>query len=452
METSNTVSKHTENPDQTVDDTEQAAIGLVAMFDKVDAAIAALKSVKQKGWGMSVDVHSPHPIHGLDELLEARRSPLPIAAALGAIAGLAGGLWMAWWMNAIDYPFIISGKPLFAVVPSFPIAFELAILLAAFAVFFGALALSGLPRLSNPLSRVPVFARVTNDRYAMAISGSDFEEREEELRRVLQASGAQDFELIRVVPEERIPSIFTYAAVTAGVLALVPLALIAKARTEVSDQPRLSFISDMDHQPKAKAQTTSPLFADGRAARPDVPGTIPRGDLREDDRLYRGLKSADRSDEMVDASGGTESLALVSLLQSGGNAAETTPNWTTQIPLEVTTEFVNRGRERYGIFCATCHGIAGDGDGLVTLRALELEQGTWVRPTSLHDERIRNQPVGQHYNIIANGVRKMPGYADQIPVEDRWAIVAYIRALQRTRTSDADDVPPSRLSTFRELN
>ena len=88
----------------------------------------------------------------------------------------------------------------------------------------------------------------------------------------------------------------------------------------------------------------------------------------------------------------------------------------------------------------------------MTLRALELEQGTWVKPTSLHAEPIREQPVGQLYNTIANGVRKMPGYASQIPVRDRWAIVSYLRALQKTRTATADQVPADVLPNMRELN
>ena len=131
---------------------------------------------------------------------------------------------------------------------------------------------------------------------------------------------------------------------------------------------------------------------------------------------------------------------------------ETTVAWVTDFPLDVDETLIRRGQQRYGIFCATCHGQGGDGDGLVTLRALELEQGTWVKPTSLHAEPIREQPVGQLYNAISNGVRKMPGYASQIPVRDRWAIVAYVRALHRTRTSSIEDVPEDIRPNLREMN
>ena len=167
--------------------------------------------------------------------------------------------------------------------------------------------------------------------------------------------------------------------------------------------------------------------------RPQVAGTVARDDLREDDQYYLGRNS-----------------------EYGGlaaNAAEKdSDGWVTAFPLTVDESLIRRGRERYQIFCATCHGQGGDGDGLVTLRALELEQGTWVKPTSLHAEPIRGQPVGRLFNSISNGVRKMPGYASQIPVRDRWVIVAYVRALQRTRTATSADVPSEILPNMRELN
>ena len=111
-------------------------------------------------------------------------------------------------------------------------------------------------------------------------------------------------------------------------------------------------------------------------------------------------------------------------------------------PLPITTDLMDRGRQRFNIYCATCHGRVGDGDGLVSRRALGLQQGTWIPPLSLHNETVINQPVGQLYNTITNGIRKMPSYGDQISVEDRWAIVLYVRALQRSQNASfGEDVP-----------
>lgn len=100
-----------------------------------------------------------------------------------------------------------------------------------------------------------------------------------------------------------------------------------------------------------------------------------------------------------------------------------------------------RGQQRYNIYCATCHGLSGEGNGLIALRAQQLEQPTWVPPTSLHTEYVRQQPVGKLFHVITHGVRKMPAYGSQIPPEDRWAIVLYVRALQRSRAASLQDVP-----------
>jgi mono/diheme cytochrome c family protein len=111
------------------------------------------------------------------------------------------------------------------------------------------------------------------------------------------------------------------------------------------------------------------------------------------------------------------------------------------IPVPVSKSMMERGRERYDIHCSPCHGLSGYGDGTVSRRADQLQEGTWTPPTSFHSELIRGRPDGHIYNTIANGIRNMPAYGTQIPVEDRWAIVAYVRALQRSQNATIDDVP-----------
>jgi mono/diheme cytochrome c family protein len=121
--------------------------------------------------------------------------------------------------------------------------------------------------------------------------------------------------------------------------------------------------------------------------------------------------------------------------------------WVKTFPKEINVnrELLDRGRQRFNIYCAACHGRAGEGDGLVSVRAMQLQKGTWTQAANLHAEAIRDQPVGKIYNTItfgsAKGTGKMPGYAEQIPLEDRWAITLYVKALQRSRTSSPDDLP-----------
>ena len=199
-------------------------------------------------------------------------------------------------------------------------------------------------------------------------------------------------------------------------LGSIPFALAAMARAVPSSHTRIHIIQDMDNQPKFRAQHANPLFADGRAMRPLVAGTVARGQLEADDHYNRGVVDND---------------------------------WATTFPpqVQVNLDLVYRGQDRFNIYCTPCHGYAGYGDGMINQRAMDLVNlglngTTWVQPKSVHEQAIREQPVGQTFNTITNGVRNMSGYAAQIPTEDRWAIVAYVKALQRSQTADLNDLPP----------
>jgi mono/diheme cytochrome c family protein len=166
----------------------------------------------------------------------------------------------------------------------------------------------------------------------------------------------------------------------------------------------------MYDQPKYKPQGASDFFADGRAARPGIPGTIPRGHLKEDGHLHMGK---------VD-----------------GKLAST-------FPFPVSRQVLRRGQERYNIFCTPCHDAAGTGNGMIVLRGLK-------RPPSLHEARLLDSPPGHYFDVMTNGLGAMQDYAAQISAEDRWAIIAYIRALQLSQRAKLADVPAERLRELRE--
>jgi mono/diheme cytochrome c family protein len=191
----------------------------------------------------------------------------------------------------------------------------------------------------------------------------------------------------------------------------VPLVLFARGRVRPSGEPRIQLMQDMGNQPKFREQQTNQLFADGRADRPKVAGTVARGSLQEDDHYFRGYALA------------------------GGDKPQ--PKFIAGFPQQVklTESFVRRGQERFNIYCSVCHGLDGYGNGPINQRADELQKNgtpgmSWVQPANLHDGGVRARPDGHIFNTISVGIRNMPGYAWQIPVEDRWAIVAYVRALQ----------------------
>lgn len=204
------------------------------------------------------------------------------------------------------------------------------------------------------------------------------------------------------------PRWLVYSLILLAALALIPLALIARARATTSELPRIQPIRDMAKQPKFKTQSANPLFADSRAMRPAVEGAVPRGELHEDAAFWTG---------------------------------RTSDGWVTAFPVPVTEALLRRGQERYDIYCAPCHGLAGYGDGPVAKRADALQEGTWTPPSSYHTDLVRSRPDGHLFNTITNGIRNMPGYAAQIPAADRWAIVAYVRALQRSQGATVADVP-----------
>jgi hypothetical protein len=215
----------------------------------------------------------------------------------------------------------------------------------------------------------------------------------------------------------RLPRLVTRATIVIVLLALIPPALIASLRATNSKVPRVHLVQDMDNQPKYRAQQADPMFLDGRAMRPPVEGTVARTGLEADDHYYRGVN---------------------------GEA------WADTFPAVVRVDmvFLERGRDRYNIYCSPCHGAAGYGDGMVNQRAMRLVNlglngTTWVQPKNLHEQAIVEQPVGQLYNTITNGVRTMPAYGSQIPVADRWAIVAYVRALQLSQAGAESADRPS---------
>jgi mono/diheme cytochrome c family protein len=186
--------------------------------------------------------------------------------------------------------------------------------------------------------------------------------------------------------------------VVLATLALLPFACIYKARNTHSPLPRVHLIQGMDNEPRYKSQQVNPLFADTREERPPVEGTVARGRLDEDDGLNRGLRDG---------------------------------RWIETFPMTVTESVLRRGQDRFQIYCTPCHGLAGYGDGIVAVRAERLQEGTWVPPSSMHVATVLARPVGHLFNSITNGIRTMPSYGSQIPVGDRWAVVAYVRALQR---------------------
>jgi cytochrome c5 len=158
-----------------------------------------------------------------------------------------------------------------------------------------------------------------------------------------------------------------------------------------------SLRQDMANQPRQNPLSPSNFFPDGRSERAQPENTVARGEIADDDLLV--------------------------------------PKDSNAFPLPLTPGLLQRGQERYGIFCSPCHGLQGDGQGMVAMRGMK-------HPPSYHQDRLRAEPNGYLYDVVTNGFGAMYGYSAQIPPQDRWAIIAYVRALQLSRNARVADLPP----------
>jgi len=188
------------------------------------------------------------------------------------------------------------------------------------------------------------------------------------------------------------------------VLVMGLMSLMA-CRGQPSEKPPVHLNPNMDTQQKYKAQSESRFFADRRTMRTPPAGSVARGQLKEDSAFYHGKVNG----QFVQA-----------------------------MPVELNRTLMERGAERFNIYCAPCHDRVGSGEGIVAVRG---KSSGMVSPPTYHQDRIIQMPDGELFDIITNGVRTMSSYRHQIPEADRWAIVAYIRALQRSQNARLEDVP-----------
>ena len=421
-------------------------------------------------------------------------------------------------------------------------------------------ALNGLPKFSNPMFTSPRFDRATDDTFFLFLDAKDSRFDEAGAKSLLADLGG---EYIEPVLEDDTPNVIPKGLLVglASVIALsmIPALVVLRMRVTKSDAPRFHVFPDMDFSPAKDAQQITTLFADGRASRPDVPGTVSRGALDWDldfqtgidmeklaqidapraerlvammqsDKPTGGEEAAKAAEKVTDAKVSAdekpkakseepkaespkpedkksdakaddqpaaeepsaskpsdekpvakekpvadkpkrqapkvepakeqpkaESPAAMqpeSLQPATGSAdavADKTP-WLKKNPVELTAAVFERGQQQFNIYCSVCHGMNGLGNGLVNRRALKLMATTWTPPSNMHDETLYKDayPDGKLFSTISNGVRKMPGYAGQIKAKDRWAIVAYVRALQASRNGSLDDVPAWELDKLKK--
>jgi len=387
--------------ENTTEEANTKLIGLLAQFDDPDSLLEACDQCRQSGF-TKTDAFTPFPVHGIDPALGIKRSILPMIVLCVGISGLFIGLGLQFFANsnAFDavspfkgYGYFIGGKPIFSVPANIPVTFEIIVLSSAFATFLGMWGLNKLPMFSNPLHRISRFKRATNDKFFLMVESADEKFDRSATEAKMNSWGAVAIEEVHQdLSDTALPKWLSLVGIVLAILLLLPPIMIFRAKGMVNRQPRLHFNPDMDWQVKFKTQTLGPislneanphLFADMRSMRQPVVGSIPYGNLET---------------------------------------------------------FLARGKQRFEIYCSACHGYAGQGDGLVNKRAMALtadptSNTSWTTAKNLHDPVVKDlaqNPLGRLFSTISYGRGTMGPYKDQITAEDRWAIVAYVKALQET--------------------
>lgn len=417
--------------------------GVVAYFHDVDGIMGAARKIRDAGF-KKWDTYTPFPVHGIDEAMGIKPTILPWIVLGMGLTGLFVGLLLQWYTNAFDYVFLISGKPDWSLPANIPVTFEVIIAFSAFTTFFGMLGLNKLPHLSNPLHKLESFKRVTNDRFALVVEAAD---PNFDAGRVRTLLGAANADLVEDCPLDdsraALPMWFHGVAALLTVLTFIPLAAAFKGRFATSEKPRYHVWPDMDWQRKRKTQTAwrTGLFEFDRVMQPYAEGTIAVGELKPEEEydFHYGV-----------AKGTTPPPSDRYDAGAMGTQFEWISGWPTS--LVVDDALLERGRQRYDINCSICHGAAGNGLGSVARRAEALDataKWQWIAPKSLLEPTAEGYSNGQLFHIASHGINTMYGYASSVKTKDRWAIVAYVRALQATQGVDRapSDVDPSEIKS-----
>ena len=367
---------------------------VLGLFDSADALMEAIPKVRAKALGR-VEAYTPYPVHGLDEALGLRRSPLGGMVLVMGVLGVLTALLFQWWMSAVDYPLVTGGKDPSSWQAFVPIMFEIMVLFATFTAGLGMLLLlNRLPHWGHPVLQSQAIRGITRDRFALALE-ADGAFDPQSARSALADAGALEIETL---PAPAVGPMFTASFIHRSLAGIAAACVVSGSLLywAIKLMPVLPPMVHMENQPKLDPQESSTFFKDGHGMQLPVAGTVARGFLP---------------------------FAMTTPEQSAGLVN----------PLPRTPAVLARGRAQYQVHCAVCHGVLGD--GVPTLTA-----AYGAKPANLHTPAIRAYSDGTLYGTIVLGKNAMPSYAADMAVDDRWAVVHYVRALQRALNAKDEDV------------
>ncbi|MCB0743471.1 MAG: DUF3341 domain-containing protein [Ignavibacteriae bacterium] len=368
-----------------------------ALFNTPDEIIHAAKAVADKGY-TKFDVNTPYPVHGMDSAMKLKTSKLGFVTLFAGLGGAALALLTMGWMMGIDYPNVIGGKPFFPLPAFIPITFELTVLVAtlstvAFLLFF----FFKLPNNRHPLHDTNYMKNVSSDKYGVSIEAEDPKFNLEEVKSLFESLHASVIEPVYFDEEE-----VNYKPKIADGKFLAFLAAVA-IFVSVSAYTHLNYLlyivpfNWMAEQGKLVPQSTNDIFANGSSMQTPVEGSVARG--------FIPYAFKDKPDE----------------------AGKFLVN-----PLIPNEQNLAVGKNKFNIYCSPCHGYLAEGDSRL--------RGQFPNPPSLHSEKVRGWSDGRIYHVIVEGQNVMPSYSSQLSREERWAVVNYIRVLQRSLNAKESDL------------
>ncbi len=375
-----------------------STFSVLGLFDNAQHLMDAIPAVKARVRGR-LEAYTPYPIHGIDEALGHRKSPVGGMVFIMGLIGAVSAMAFELWVEGIDYPIVTAGKPLFSWQAFVPVMFEVTVLFACFTSGLGMLfLLNRLPFFRHPMLRSKSMPLITKDRLALAVEAESatLELDVPAITAALRDAGARTIEVLeRPAPLGPIsPRFLLHVVLGIGIACFVSGYLtywnykifpIAIPMVHMLDQPRLD------------PQSEDGYFKDDFGMRMPVGGTVARGELP-----YL-IKT-------------TEDAAAL------GN------------PLPRTDSVLKEGKQNFMTFCSPCHGVLGDG-------APSLTSAYGAKPANLVSEKFINYSDGMIYHTIMVGKNAMPSYAADLSEDERWAVVDYVRVLQRAMNAKDSDIP-----------
>jgi len=368
---------------------------VTALFDTPDRIIKASEETVKAGY-KKFDVNTPYPVHGIERAMSLTSSKLGYVTLLVGLSGAAFAFLFIYWASVVDYPLIIGGKPFFAWPAFVPVTFEVTVLSAAIGTVAFMIALMfRFPATSHPIHDTNYMKKVSSDKFGLNIVASDPLFDADKVKTFLAGIGGKEIETVYEPEKVQIN------AFDPKFIAVLILVTVVTAGTTYFLLNKLLFMPPfnwMAVQERLSPQSQSVMFPDGFGMRNPVEGTVARG--------FSPYKFQGLSD----------------------SAVKNVPN-----PLSMTKETIAEGKLRFDIYCSPCHGYYGKGDSRMNAQ--------FPNPPTLHSDKVRNWADANIYHVISNGQNVMPSYAKQISRDDRWAIVNYIRVLQRSQNAKDSDIP-----------